>query len=298
MIGFKKVLIFFAIVGFVASKSAVEISEISDNELKDSGFEEKLETSSKIIKELLEKSDSSKVENIGKIVYAIFKRSINVKCFEQKLEKLEWTTKFSELVGRSEGLNDVEKAEVVMMYAGVGVLCSNKLRPIEEFIFDALMAVGHLVRAFKDEPELEKYFFYLRCANKVAIDKKYWDFADYQLNTQLSGLETGICEDFTNMLEEAIQEKIKEGIKSPDGEDEIKLSECRQNTIKDSLPFLIKYLLLTQVELTPEAQEAEKENFIATHSKLSEQSLKCVMDDIMTVDVNKFTSLSSSGIGF
>jgi hypothetical protein len=288
MIAVNTVLILIAVSSFVASKSVIDINEVQNNEIHDSNFPQTLEKAYTFFEDYINgKIPKDRFDVLVSSLLKIFKRSIDVKCAEEKFERFGWKTKFNKFLNQVDDLSESERAEVVVMYVEIGSLCSNKLGAIENFFFDALMALGHIVRAFKDEPELDEFTFYLRCLNKFAIDKKYWDFDDYELNTNLNEIETLQCEGLTSNLEEIVRDKFLKGIKPTNGEDEVEFVECHKKSFEDSMKLSFKYILLTQVELTSEEKEAERTKFSKANRKLYEESLQCgINEKIHGLDFN------------
>lgn len=202
------------------------------------------------------------------------------------MQKLNFTEKFADFSIRYEELNALEEITFPLMYVSVGSLCSNKVRAVEEFVFDFIMSFGHLVRAFMNEPLLQKEFFFLRCANKYAVEKKIWDISKYPINMKLSEEEMDKCESTTAATVAFLKEA------KLDSEED--MDECEQKIAERLAPLVLKLALLTQVELSAEAKEVEKQNFITEENEVSEEAISCVFKLIKTVSLEDLKSLSDS----
>lgn len=277
MIGIK-VLIFVVGLTLVASKSVVELSEVGTNDisvdLENSIFAKNEKVFKKDFKNIL---SSQRVKDaIGQLLFDIFSDSIGKKCANQKTNKLNFSSDFLAYINGAEG-EEKEKITSAVVYISVGLMCSNKVRPFKEFVFDAVMSVGHLVRAFVNEPLLEDYMLYLRCANKYAVDNNIWDNSTYPVNTRLSEDEHFVCDMSLSEIKELIKDQE---INSKIGQSKFgnldKIEECNKKAQEETMKFWLRTVLLTQVELTAEARETEKQKYIAQSDELTEEGFNCL----------------------
>jgi hypothetical protein len=285
-----KLIIFLAFVSFVSSNtikrdvSAHHHSSTCDTSVSATPeFDEKWNAASKYFKGLAKEMGKPALS-----VFAIFERSICKSCVEKKLVKFELLERFNNFTDRMEELDDLEEVQFPLIFAGAGLLCSSKVRPIQEFVFDAIMAVGHIVRALKDEPELHEYFFFLRCANNYVIRKHYWENSEYAINSELDEDEKFQCKMFTDEIEKTIKETIEDS-----GEDKSD-EECSTNIIEKTIPFVMRTILLAQVNLTPEQLENERQNFFKKEKELNEHTAKCFFHEIFEIDIETYNALKSS----
>lgn len=283
-----KLVVFFAVMAIVSSKTVEKRdvdhhhSDACDNSISTSdGFKEKWASVTKGIKSYLRSEKSALV------AVNIFERSICANCVEKKLLKLNLTEKFDTLSSKIDNLDEIEKIQLGSIYAGTGILCSNKVRPIQEFVFDLIMSFGHLIRAFKDEPELKEYFFFLRCANSYVIRKNYWDNTEYSINNELDEDEKFQCKNFSDEIEKTIKEQIED---SSDHDD----SECSKAIIEKTIPFVMRTILLAQVDLTPKQLEEERERFFKKEKELNEKSMKCFFSELFEIDVDTLNNIKGS----
>lgn len=151
-------------------------------------------------------------------------------------------------------------------YTSYGLLCSNKLPAIQNFIFDAVISAGHLVRALVNEPSLGKYLLYLRCANKYAVDNGIWDNSSYPINTHLDEDEIEKCEILKMIAKDLLKKKIV-----------TELYECHKNYDDRIFSIALKYFILTQVELSEEAKINEKTTLNAIEKEMFEDTVKCIL---------------------
>lgn len=261
---------------FVSSKSFKNEAEGGDLKSRSSEFKKKWETASNFIKKSVR-------HPIYIIPVNIFERSIFPSCVEKKLADFNMTEQFNTFIKNIDSLHHFDEMKFGLMYFATGILCSDKVRPIQEFFFDMIMSFGHLVRAFMDEPELKEYFFFLRCANSYVIRKNYWDNNEYPINSQLNEHERNYCQILSDRVEETLFGHFK--VSSDE-------SDCLDNIMEKTIPFEMRKLLLAQVELSPQKLNAEKEKIFEKKSQLREQDMKCLLPLVMEMDAEDFQALN------
>jgi hypothetical protein len=241
----------------------------NDNRLTESStFTKKWEIAQVNFQKFIQMSKNQYVVTLSDILL----NSIDEKCAEEKLQNLDWTETFNNLTSRIDNLNEKEQIGLHLMYAGIGSICTSKNRPILEFFFDAIMSFGHLVRAFMNEPELSEYFFYLRCANNYAINENIWDNKKYPINFKLQDEELVECSLLKTIVDSHIEE-MKDLSSEEEGDE-----ECLEKSLRGTLAFALRTLLLTQVDLTSEDKQIEKEIFIKENNRLNEESMICMYE--------------------
>jgi hypothetical protein len=287
----KKVSLFFlfAIFVFTIASQSSEVTTTDDNinvnvERNLLSTVYVLDKGNKFMKDSLDLDE--KTPKIFQTFANVFRRSIIAKCAKEKYQEFNVSCTLDEILTdvdnyRNIGLWNFEK--YIKIYIGIGFLCSNKLQPIQEFIFDFLMSISHLIRALKDEPEFKESIS-LKCAHMTAIENNYWNLRDYGFETKLTKLNEGdagycikIQEEINKKLESKLSEIMKYGGSTREEVEEIYF-ECMKKSNNDLISFLAKYILMLQIELTLENVKAEKKIFLETSKKLYEERLKCVMN--------------------
>lgn len=193
--------------------------------------------------------------------YNIFERSIDIDCAAEKVKKFGLEENLAEFIGH-EGRytqNKIEKFTYVMTKTVSS--CSSKSRPTINFMFDLFMSFGHIVRAFKDEPELAKFSKKLKCLNNYAVEIKMIDPSIYPLDyTYTDHKEKTDCDDLINYHN-----------KTDDGKD-----ACEgEKKFDDTFHLVLKPFLLTQVKLTPEQHHFEADHFFNEYNRIVDKMSKC-----------------------
>lgn len=280
-----KALVFVAIIAVTAGK----VVDIHTNEIDGSGdvgfdnaYKKIMELADTIVDEI-KKDPKAQQANIVFSIYPLIKRSFDPKCMSDNQKLHHFDAKYIELANKLDHLTDSEKIEIAFIHLSTAVRCAKKIKPINEFLFDFVMSFGHLVRAFKDEPELADIKKYLRCANNYVVTKKFWDNVKYPIDYEfINDEEKTECEALKTMLHDAIND-------TGDLPEEIGhfVSDCLKKSTQDSIDYAVKFLLLLQVDLTPEQRDHEFDSFFNGNIKMFDDQVSCAYELIKKIDETK-----------
>lgn len=262
-----KVSILFATFAVVVSGS-VKVSEIANKadilRIK-KGF--------KLVESMLNDNfEGTTIENPGSFL-AILTRSVDMNCAVEQLRKPKEIKDTLNEILNVEGRNRTSKEETSLVYIllKISIPCSNKSRPVSDFVFDALMSLGHLVRAFKDEPEIQKYTKTpLKCLNAYAVKNKLINAAEYPIDYKLNS-ETDETETCTELFAFAI------GLLNEFMDDE---PECMKVFIRKRVDNWLRAILLLQVKLTPEQRKIESDRWFNDEMELIKNEGTCALQSL------------------
>lgn len=202
------------------------------------------------------------------IFYDIIERSIDYDCAAEHLEKYKLDEKLADIIDNQANYTMNRMKEVFYVFSKPLTMCSSKARPIADTIFDLIMSLGYIVRDFKDEPELAEYTIFLKCANNYAFEKSLINASVYSyMYTEVSS-----CEE--------LKKRVIDEIKIASGED-----SCLEETTYDSFDYLLRTILLTQFQLTPEQHQNESDRFFNGLKKIVNKSGLCGYRDCVEADV-------------
>lgn len=264
-----RISILFAIFAVVYSRS-VDNSEVT---ITNSGDIQSIKKGFKLVESMLNDNfEGTTIENPGSFL-AIFTRSVDMNCAVEQLGKPQEIKDTLNEILNIEGRKRTTKEETSLVYIllKISIPCSNKSRPVSDFIFDALMSLGHLVRAFKDEPEIKKYTKTpLKCLNAYAVKNKLINTAeypiDYKLNNESDEAET--CAELEAYAIGLLNEFM-------DGE-----PECMKVFIRKRVDNLLRTILLLQVELTPEQRKTESDRWFNDEMELIKNEGTCSLESL------------------
>lgn len=266
----KKVIIFSVLLTLAASKSVDESTKrVSTSSILPKFVEQVKIASNNYL--FLQQLSGTNVSTAKLVTYEILDNSIDQKCAEEKFAKFDLIEKWNNFTSRVYDLDDDEDNQLSRMYLGIIGVCSSKIQPMLEFIFDATMSFRHIVKAFMNEPLLGRFFFYLRCANNYAIENKVWNNDSHPISTLNGPQEFEICEKLTTTIQSKIDEVIMGGWLT-----ESSSEQCINKNINSRIKIILRLFLLAQVELTEESKRNEKENFIKSINQHGEQFLYCL----------------------
>lgn len=203
---------------------------------------------------------------IGPIFLSIAYRTTDHDCVDKHIKKFNLTQKLADLIEvEYDELSLRSKQELSEIVWKPLRLCSSKFRSISDTAFDILMSFGHIVRAFKDEPEFARIMNAIKCANGNAIEQKLIDPSNYPLAKFSTEKEELICTEIENMYNAKMQEYMLF----------LGDSECMRKVFDDTGKLLLRILSLLQVELTPEQHKNESERFFGDIKKIYEIEGSC-----------------------
>lgn len=280
---------FITLVGLaIIASTAAKVIDFTTNEIStgDQSFDDAYKHLLGHIDKLLE--IPGEVSPLFGTILPLVIRSVDTKCMHDNLKLHKFDAKFVDLANRFETLTKAGERELFYIHVVTSFRCTKKLRPINEFLFDFFLSFGHIVRAFKDEPELAEYQGYLRCANNYVVTHKLWDVVKYPIDYELKTEEAEMCSSVKTMIGDFI--KTMDQI-APEAQDLI--TECLKTTTQDMIDFFVKYFLLLQVELTPEQRDQEFETYYKDYLKLYDEQVTCAYDFVTKIDDEKVNKIQA-----
>jgi hypothetical protein len=129
-----------------------------------------------------------------------------------------------------------------------------------------------LYQAFADEAALAPYVDKLRCANAYAVNHKIVDSESYSFDTVVKNAEE--CGTVKEVARKIIDDAKEYALKSHMITD---TKECFQKFFNSAENFLLRYILLVQVEMTKNQIVSEKANFIKGFHSHVDDLVHCVL---------------------
>lgn len=203
-------------------------------------------------------------------LFGIVKRSIDVGCAAEKVKKYKLADKLADLISNEAEFTKRQGKEFGYIMARPLQACSTISRAVGKTIFDMLMSFGHIVRAFKDEPELAEYMVFVKCLNNYAVEKKLIDPEIYPLNYI-----------YTEEEDKAECDGMKEGFWEGVNEDLESQEACTKEAVTETLNLIIKDVLLTQVRLTSEQHQTEFDYFYNQFDEITDKYGACGFEELM-----------------
>lgn len=204
----------------------------------------------------------------------IYIQSIDAKCMKKTQELFNFTARFIELANRideKEEFTVAEKRDLTTIQVLTSFKCSDKLRPITETVFDLVQSFGHILRAFKDEPELAEYQKYLRYANNYAVTRNMWDVKKYPVEYELTADET---EQWKN-----IEDQVAGVSNLIMFDEKFESLDFAMKCLRKFLPNLIdptlRLVLSMQVKMTTEQKREQFNRFFSDTSNFYDQTIAC-----------------------
>ena len=105
-----------------------------------------------------------------------------------------------------------------------------------------------------------------------AVNHKIVDFNTYNFNTEVLNNER--CEAEKEMLRGAADEAIRGTIADLEVGD---IQECIKKTVSAVENYIIRYVLLIQVDLTDKQRVTERNNFVKDFQKLLDDVIQCIV---------------------
>lgn len=208
---------------------------------------------------------------LGDYLGSIVERKIDYDCVAEKLEKYKLHEKLSEIVANYTGFIDTDRLkEVFYVFVKPVPKCFGMTRAISNTIFDLIMSLGHIMRSFKDEPELAEYMDQFKCANNFA----------YEMNLLNSSVYPYTYTEVPNCGE--LWKRVCDEIKVASGND-----SCLAETALDSIEFIVRTVLLTQFELTQEQHQKESDCFFNGYIAIADKAGLCGFREYVDYEILK-----------
>lgn len=239
-------LLFFFIAAATASLDGNEIDSIKEN------YKKGLSDFKKIL--------NTKFFPKAGDYFGIIERTIDYDCVAEKLEKYKLREELADIVANTSGFIETNRLkEVFYVFVKPVPKCFSMSRSIiSNTLFDLIMSLGHIVRAFKDEPELAEYMDQFKCANNYAYEMNLLDASVYPFIYA----EVPTCGE--------LWKKVCGEIKSASGND-----ACLEETALNSIEFIIRTILLTQFKLKPEQYQKESDCFFNGYNEIADKAGLC-----------------------
>lgn len=197
---------------------------------------------------------------------SMFLRSVDKDCIVKEVEKNDLVEAIN-LLGTKKG-GEKSLLETVMVLGFIAHTCSSKSDVHLSYAFDILMSHHGLLKAYIDEPELKEYADMLACANNYAVKHDILDPKVYTFNYELNDEQEESCMEWTEQASMIISEaKLATREKFS--------RACAIKVVDKINNFVLKYVLLIQVDMTVEQKQQERINFIEDHRRITDDVLQC-----------------------
>jgi hypothetical protein len=187
--------------------------------------------------------------------------------WEQILERLFYPT-----FDRMCILDRYKEKNIIERISSVAFTCSSKTDLLLETLFDVVMSLHPLIKAYIDDSQYDKYLQMLICANSHAIDMNILDPSVYDFKHEVSAENQDECNDLIDLKNEWISKMrvdIRKQTKRP----------CSIRIASAVEKILIKIVLLVQVELTEQQKNQERSTFVMQTRQVLQDILTCALQD-------------------
>lgn len=173
--------------------------------------------------------------------------------------------------------NEAMSEFVFMFFAG---MCYKKLDVFLDFTFANLMTFNILLKAFIDEPEFKTNADNLRCASSYAVSHDILDPKVYNFNFEVSEDSKEECENSKVETRKSIDEAFAGFFEQVVHDNK----ECYQKLFGKVEIFVLKTVLLVQVDLSEAEKLLEKTSFIADFHARIEDFISCASAHVNEVE--------------
>lgn len=194
-----------------------------------------------------------------------FMKSVDKRCMLNEYKK---RSLFNQLLNKN-AFNGKMAVVANAALFNTAAMCSNKTDAILTFMFENLMTFELLVRAFVDDPTYKEYADIVTCANSYAFEKRIINPRANNINHTLREGTVKICMTLIRRVD-SLTERLK--LQVP----QYFKSECPVKLFGIAKRFIVKNILLVQVQLNQEQKLHERNNFIADARKIMEEIVECV----------------------
>jgi hypothetical protein len=201
-----------------------------------------------------------------KVFYPILLNSVDQSCMLTQYQKFGLV----EMIPDSPQNNRHTRFSDEQMFiaANIAAMCSSKNYDILDFIFENLWTSKILLKAFINEPELKDIKDMMTCANNYAVTNGIIDPAVNPIKHELAHDLEDKCEELTTIAKVAISGfklKVREASKRV----------CSFKIVDDLEKFVLKNVLLLQVDMTEGQKNVMKKNFVKDVRLIMEKMLTC-----------------------
>lgn len=169
--------------------------------------------------------------------------------------------------------NGAGARDSAVLISTTAALCSSKLDVHVDYIFDTLMIHHALLTTYFEDPEFKEYSEWLTCANNYAVEHKILDPTVYNFTYKLEGLQEEICMELVeqvNMFEAVGKMEARRFFER----------NCAMKFVPQLRNFILKYVLLIQVDLTVDQRQQERINFNKDFKTILTNMLECAQKPI------------------
>ena len=231
------------------------------------------------ISELVDNLSNLKSGGMEKMMLTMLANSLDKNCMLAQYRKfglLGMLTNNTNEIDDGENSNEmfknqetrVEEEVEKLVLNSVFAMCSNKNYVILEFIIENWWTHKILLNAFINEPEMKEYKNMLTCANNYAVKNGIIDPKFYQIKHELSEDIDEQCDEWVAIVKQQIFDFKMETRRATS-------RRCSLKIVDSVEKFLVKNILLLQVDLTEAQKRKEKKHFNRDFNQILESILEC-----------------------
>lgn len=207
----------------------------------------------------------------AKVVNSSYRSCLRSKFEAQKMDEKFLKAKAIDYEPQKSKLETIRDAMLVTIKS----FCSRAFEDVamerfEQFISDK----GGPAPRFAFHPAMLKIKQNLICMNRYAVDRKLLDPSLYHLNTKLINQTDDGCKLAEYDVADLIMEEWH--IRRESEDDAIQRCFIAIFLETQAVDLFIKYALLSQLKLTPEQKNSERESFVKSSGIVHEMSFKCM----------------------
>lgn len=168
---------------------------------------------------------------------------------------------------------------VMLSFYNAAISCSGKFIPFLNYSFDLLMSHGNLVRAIMTDAAFGPYNQMIICANNYASQNNLFDAQALNLTFAIPDAQRADCD---RMITNArnFTRSYKDGFLSfsmiPSDR------ACFEQTFQDCEDFLLRHMLLTQVNVNESMIRDERANFVSDTQTILDNFFTCTTNVMAT----------------
>lgn len=212
-------------------------------------------------------------DSIFSSMTSVLIKSFDKQCMLEEYKKIKNTDKFPQF-----GSSNIDYNKNVMrmvIFSGIGFLCSSKRNAILEFSFDSMTTLKVIVKAFINEVDLKKYHDMLICANNYAVTNEIIDPKTYEIQYELTAEDNQEqCKQWQIQIMGEIEEQSNSIMNSSSNNEDVAI-DCVKQTYEEGFKFLLKYSFIIQVNLRQEQKLDLVEKFIDDYKNNLHVSMAC-----------------------
>lgn len=165
-----------------------------------------------------------------------------------------------------------EEIKTKITFLATLISCYRKGEVILEYVFESFMTNGIIIRAFIDEPAFKEPADIVACANYYAVKNHLWNPKEYNF-TPKPVRDEDMCDEMTAMGDLIFIQTVQEGYSSVFAEEYNK--KCYRGVALKLKEFIVKTVMLLQVEMTDDKKREEREHFVKDFYVMIEDFVSC-----------------------